>query len=141
LPEVNPLAESNPLPATAEAPPAAGTRVHATIRIVIPARKRKEVLVILGSIIEQTRLEEGCLSCRLYLDAQEERAVMLEETWESERHLERHLQSDRFRTVLLAVEMAVQPPEIRFDRVSRSTGIGTIIQARGERDSLGGVHS
>jgi quinol monooxygenase YgiN len=124
----------------AQAPPTVDTRVHATIRIVMPARKRKEALVILGSIIERTRLEGGCLSCRLYLDAQEERAVMLEEIWESERHLERHLQSDQFRTVLLAVEMAVQPPEIRFDRVSHSTGISTIIQARGERDPLGGGH-
>jgi hypothetical protein len=53
--------------------------------------------------------------------------------------LRRHLRSETFRNVLLVVEMASEAPEIRFDRVSHSTGIGTIAQARGELDPAGAV--
>ncbi len=126
------MTESKRGPSSPEAQPVVDTSIHATIRIVVPAKKRKEALIILGATIEQTRLDEGCLSCRLYQDVLEERAIMLEEIWSGEEHLERHLRSDKFRTVLMVVEMAVQPPEIRFDRVSHSTGIRTIALARGE---------
>ena len=47
-------------------------------------------------MIEQTRFEPGSVSCRLYQDALEKRALMLEEIWTSEKDLERHLRSDKF---------------------------------------------
>jgi quinol monooxygenase YgiN len=88
------------------------------------------VLTILSSIIEQTKLEEACISCRLYRDVQEDRALMLEEIWSSEKDLQCHLNSDKFHTVLLVVEMATEPPEIRFDTIAHSSGIETIEKAR-----------
>jgi quinol monooxygenase YgiN len=106
------------------------SRIDASIRIIIPSKKRKEALIILSSLIEQTKLEEGCVSCRLYRDVQEERALMLAETWASEKDMERHLSSDKFLAVLLVVEMASEFPEIRFDVISHSTGIETIEKAR-----------
>ena len=115
---------------TAEGRQDAKSRIDATIRITIPAKKRKEALVILGSLIEQTKLEEGCISCRLYRDVQEERALMLEQIWASEEDLERHLRSNKFLAVLLAIEMATEFPEVRFDVIARSTGIDTIEKAR-----------
>lgn len=104
--------------------------IHATIRVQIPAKKRNEALVILGSMIEQTKIEEGCLSCRLYQDVQEEGMIMLEASWAGEEFLRRHLASDQFHTVLLVIEMAVRPPEIRFATVSQVTGLETIEKAR-----------
>ena len=133
------MTESRRLPPVAEEPNDPGIRIHATIRMLIPARKRKEALVILGSMIERIKLVEGCISCRLYQEIQGARAVMLDELWESEEGLRRHLRSETFRNVLLVVEMASEAPEIRFDRVSHSTGIGTIAQARGELDPAGAV--
>ena len=108
----------------------AKSRIDASIRIIIPSKKRKEALIILSSLIEQTKLEEGCVSCRLYRDVQEECALMLAETWASEKDMERHLSSDKFLAVLLVVEMASEFPEIRFDVISHSTGIETIEKAR-----------
>lgn len=105
-------------------------RVYASIRLLISSKKRKEALVILGSMIEQIRLEPGCIHCRLYSDVLEERALMLEEIWSSEKDLERHLRSNRFHTVLLVIEMATESPEIRFDVVSRSTGIDAVERVR-----------
>jgi quinol monooxygenase YgiN len=110
-------------------------RIHATIRMLLPAGKRKEALIILGSMIERINLEEGCISCRLYQDVLEQRVLMLDEMWAGETALHKHLRSADFRNVLLVVEMASEPPEIRFDRISSSTGISTIEQVRGQQDN------
>jgi quinol monooxygenase YgiN len=112
----------------------AKSRIDASIRMIIPAKKRKEALIILSSLIEQTRLEEGCISCRLYQDVQEQRALLLEEIWTSKKDLERHLRSDKFLTALLVVEMATESPEIRFDVISHSTGIDAIEKVRAKPD-------
>jgi quinol monooxygenase YgiN len=104
--------------------------VRSTIRMLLPLKKLSEAQEILGSMIEQIQFEPGCMSCRLYRDVQEERALMLEETWTSEKDLLRHLQSDKYRRVLLVVEMSVEPPEIRFDTIAHSSGVETIEQAR-----------
>lgn len=105
-------------------------RIQATIRLLISTKKRKEALVIFRSMTELTKLEPGCISCRLYQDVQEERALMLEEMWASEQDLHRHLRSDKFRTALLVVEMASEAPEIRFDVIAHSSGIETIEKVR-----------
>jgi len=104
--------------------------VHARIRLLIPANKVNEALMILDSVIELTRLEEGCISCRLYRDLQVEGALMLEEIWSSQNDLERHLRTDKFHTVLLVVEMASVYPEIRFDVIADTTGMETIQRIR-----------
>jgi quinol monooxygenase YgiN len=102
--------------------------------MLIPLEKQKEVMEILGSITEQIQFEPGCIICRLYRDIKEDRALMLEEIWSSEKDLQRHLGSDKFHTVLLVVEMASEPPEIRFDMISHSTGIETIEKVRANPD-------
>jgi quinol monooxygenase YgiN len=40
---------------------------------------------------------------------------MIDELWMSDEDVQRHLRSERYRKVLLVVEMAAEPPEIRFD--------------------------
>ena len=104
--------------------------VRAAIRMMIPSRKRDEVMEILSSIAERARFEPGCISCRLYQGVGVKNLIVLEELWRDEESLERHLRSDEYRKVLLVVEMAVEPPEIRFDAISHSTGFETIEKAR-----------
>jgi quinol monooxygenase YgiN len=133
------LAESGQLPPDLEGPKDKRIRIHATFRMVIPVRKRKEALVILRSMIERIKLEAGCVSCRLYQEITGGRALMIEEIWASKEGLQRHLRSATFRNILLVVEMASQTPEIRFDRISHSTGIDSIAQARGQGDPNSGA--
>jgi quinol monooxygenase YgiN len=124
------LSEYVQVPPVCEDELKAKSQVHATIRVIIAAKQRKEALMILGSMIEQTKLDEGCISCRLYQDVQEDGALMLQERWTSEENLHRHLRSDRFHSVLLVVEMASEPPEIRFECVIRSEALEVIEEAR-----------
>jgi len=106
--------------------------IKATIRMTIPPKKSGEVLKILRSMVEQWRDEPGCLSCNIYGDLQEKDVLMLEEVWRSEEDLVLHLRSNKYRNLLLVLEMARKRPEIRFDTISSSTGIETIEKARSQ---------
>jgi quinol monooxygenase YgiN len=124
------LTERRGVPSIQVDPTTNENSVHAAIRLLIAANKRHEALMILNSVIEPIRLEEGCISCRLYQDLQEDGALMLEEIWSSQSDLERHLRTDQFHTVLLVVEMAKEYPEIRFDAIAHTTGMEAIQKIR-----------
>jgi quinol monooxygenase YgiN len=104
--------------------------IRSIIRMLIPLEKQSEALEILGSTIEQTLFEPGCVSCRLYRGVEDVRTIMLEELWMSDEDVQRHLRSEKYRKILLVVEMAAEPPEIRFDTIAHSTGVEIIEKAR-----------
>ena len=104
--------------------------VRSTIRMLIPLEKQSEALEILGSMIEQTQFEPGCVSCRLYRGVEDACAIMLEELWMNDEDAQHHLRSDKYHKVLLVIEMATEPPEIRFDIIAHSSGVETIERAR-----------
>jgi len=104
--------------------------IYATARMTIPFRKLDEALEILGSIMQRTRFESGCVSCNVYRDVDSENEVMVEEIWKNEKDLARHLRSDEYRKVLFVAEMASVPPEIRFYTIQRSAGVETVEKAR-----------
>ncbi len=90
--------------------------VRSTIRMLIPLEKQSEALEILGSTTEQTQFEPGCIGRWLYGGVEDGRAILLEELWMSDEDVQCHLRSEKYRKVLLVVEMAAEPPEIRFDK-------------------------
>jgi quinol monooxygenase YgiN len=106
--------------------------VHATIRMLIPPKRRGEVMEILSSLAERSRFEAGCTGSRVYQDVEVEPAILIEQLWKSGEDLDRYLRSEEFRKVLLVIEMAVEAPEIRFDAISNSTGLETIEKARNQ---------
>ena len=102
----------------------------ATIRMSLPQQKREDALRILRSLAEQSRLQHGCISSRIYGDLEEENVIMIEEMWQSREDLERHLRSEEYRNLLLVVELALEFPDIKFNSISNSTGIETIEKIR-----------
>jgi quinol monooxygenase YgiN len=104
--------------------------IHASIRMKIPGQKFKGALEILRSVAERTRVQPGCISCRIYRDALEENVIMVDELWRNQEDHESYLRSDEYRNVLLVVEMAHEKPEISFCEFSGSTGVETIEKAR-----------
>ena len=104
--------------------------IHSTIRIVTRPDHQDEAFAILCSMAQRIRVESGCISCRVYQNTHEDRALLFEEIWMNEEDLNRHIRSDGYRNVLLVMEMAVEKPEIRFETVSNVTGMETIEQAR-----------
>ena len=104
--------------------------VFARIRMVMPPNKRVEAQRILSSVAERTRIEPGCISCRIYQDVADKHIIMIEEFWANKEDLDRHLRSEDYLKVLLVIEMAIETPEIRFDTIARSTGVDMIKKAR-----------
>ncbi len=107
--------------------------IRSTIRMLIPLNKQSESLDILGSVCGQNRFEPGCISSRLYRGVDEVREIMFEELWANDEDMLHNLRSEAYQRVLLVVEMAEEPPEIRFDTIMRSSGVETIENARGPR--------
>jgi len=106
--------------------------IRANIRMMLPIGQQKGVLEILGRYAERTRFLVGCLSCRLYHDVLDAKAIMLEEAWNDESALDRHLGSDSFRDILLVIEMASAAPEVTFIQFSEFSGLERIEQVRGD---------
>lgn len=104
--------------------------IRASIRLQIPLKKQGEVLEILESVREQTQFEPNCIYARLYRGTKEVETIMLEELWANDQELHRHLQSEAYGRILLAIEMAGAPPEIRFDEIMKSNGFEIIKDAR-----------
>jgi quinol monooxygenase YgiN len=96
----------------------------------IPQEKHDDVLNILGSIAERTKNETGCSSCTVCLDTKDGSTIVFEEIWKSEDRMQNHLCSDDYKHILLIMEMALEPPEVKFNTISRITGVETIRQAR-----------
>jgi quinol monooxygenase YgiN len=104
--------------------------ILATVRMKIPPEKRDEALKILKSTARHCRVRSGCLGSHIYVDAQEDDVLMVEEMWRSAEELEHHLRSGEYLNVLMIMEMALRHPEVRFNTISASSGIETIEKAR-----------
>ncbi len=104
--------------------------IHSTVRIITRPERHHEALRILCSLAERTRALTGCIACFVYRDVQMEHAVMLDQRWDSLESMTQHLRSDDYRNVLLAMEMASEPPEVHFETVSHVTGMEMIKKAR-----------
>lgn len=120
------MKERNRIPIETDGRIDAAVRFHVAIRMLVPARKAKEAQSILGSMVERIKVKKGCLGCRLYREAVGEKALLFEVIWADEKSFQAHLDSAEFRYVLMTVEMASSPPEVRFDRVTHPTDINTI---------------
>ena len=104
--------------------------IHVTVRMVMPPRKRKETLDILNVVAERTRVQPGCLFSRIYRDVKDENILMVEELWNSEEGLNRHLRSEDYRNVLFLMELALEPPEFSFRSIGLTMGVEAIEKAR-----------
>ena len=105
--------------------------VHATIKLLMPRAKIAEAFDILRSVVEQLRSLPGCVGCALYQSVIDPNVIMFEEDWESENDLDRQIASDRYRDILLLMEMASEPPEVKFIPIPESSGMDRIVKIRG----------
>lgn len=110
-------------------------KVRSTIRMLIPLNKQSEALDILGSVSAQIQFEPGCISSRLYRGVDDVRAIMVDELWENAEEILRHLNSDAYRRILLVIEMAEEPPDIRFESITHAGGVEVIQQARNKPET------
>jgi quinol monooxygenase YgiN len=97
--------------------------ITTNVRIPVHPNKKKEVMEILQSILEPTRVANGNIGCSLSEDCENRNIILYEETWDTETDLKHHMRSDRFRNILAAIDMASEQPEISFSTVSETAGM------------------
>ncbi|CAB1077946.1 hypothetical protein D1AOALGA4SA_5721 [Olavius algarvensis Delta 1 endosymbiont] len=97
--------------------------ILAFIKMNVRPEKRKELLQTFQSIVPQMRTEKGCVDSQFYQNAEDENDVFLVEKWETQKTLDDHLLSHRFKVLMGAVSLLSRPPEITIHTVSQSSGL------------------
>jgi quinol monooxygenase YgiN len=75
------------------------------------------------SLMTWTRLERGCLGCRVHSGENDRTTVQYEEEWATEEDLRRRVRSDRFTSLLALLETSHEPPLVQFDFVTKTCGL------------------
>ena len=104
--------------------------VISTLRIVVTPQSGTDVIRTLAAQLGPTRVQPGCLRCDLYRDADDCEAIALVEEWASQADLDLRLRSEDYRAVLAAIELAIEPPVLHFDTVTRRAGLEIVAAAR-----------
>jgi quinol monooxygenase YgiN len=104
--------------------------IHTAVTIIAPLGQRDGILRALRSLVCPTRVEPGCLRCRLYEDVEDAGAFTLVEEWSTGEAFERRLRSEPYRQLLLLMELSAGPPEVRFYPVFDVMGIEAVHAAR-----------
>ncbi len=105
--------------------------ITATQHIDVIEDKQNDIIRLVRSLIEPTRVETGCVSCHLYGEVDKPNTVTWVEEWRAENDLKRHLGSPQYRKILMALDMADAEPEVRFDTVVKTADMQLIAEARG----------
>lgn len=95
------------------------------------SEQRLPVMRSLGRILGPTRALSGCVSCRLFVDTDEENAVLFIEEWQTQKHLEARLRAESMRTVMAAMDCSIGPPDVRIESISATRGMELIAACRG----------
>ena len=101
-----------------------------TVGIVTSPEKCEELGRALSSLLGQTQVEPGCLSCLLYQDWADANVLHIESRWETTNDLIHHIQSDRYKWLLLLIELGIEAPSIEFLTVSEIRGMDLIEATR-----------
>jgi quinol monooxygenase YgiN len=94
--------------------------------MVVRPERRRDLLETMRGTLEPARVERGCLSYRLYEDAENRNAFVLVEEWETQQDLESHIRTDNQRRMLALMDLLSEQPEWRFNTVSHTAGMDLI---------------
>lgn len=101
-----------------------------TIVRIFPCPNEKEaVRGFLGDLLRPIRAQLGCLGCSLSTELDPD-ALVLIETWASEKDLLRRFQSDGYAKVLATMEMSVKKPDVFIYEVVNQEGLELIERVR-----------
>ncbi len=96
-------------------------------RVQTDAGKRAELIRIGQAVAAASRLEPGCISYRLYQDAENENDFVFVEEWESDAALQRHFATSHVAEFLQAIPATiVAPPDVKFHSISSSMDLADV---------------
>ncbi len=106
--------------------------VFAVIKLMPQPNKRNELLEILRYVKDRASDKTGCLGCGAYEATDGSAQILYEEQWRSTKDLDAHIRSGLYRSVLNAMELAREEPQISFHEVSQTKSMELIQELRGQ---------
>ena len=104
--------------------------VISLIELKSTLKRRGEILELLRYCVDGVGTKPGCLSSGVYEAGDQNENILYLERWRSTEELHRHIQSDLYRGVLNAIDLACGPPEISFFEVSETKSMELIASLR-----------
>ena len=105
--------------------------IHTRVVLRVSDEKKKDVSEILVPIVQPRRRLSGCIESGLYHDVCDPNRILYEEHWEDDNSLDSHLASEKFREIMLAMELASEAPEVKFHSISKSSSMNRVARVRG----------
>jgi len=92
----------------------------------------EHAVLLLLSVKENIQAKHGCRACRVGVDAADAGLVHYLEEWESAEVFQKHIQSEEFRRVLIAVDLCCEEPRIMIGDLSGHLGMEYLRKLREE---------
>ena len=103
------------------------------ITALVAAERREDLRRAFSALLGPTCVEPGCISCDLCQETGNPNRFCLETRWKTEQDLIRHLRAQQYRSLLILLELSLEPPQIEFHDVVKTRGLELIHAVRQER--------
>ncbi len=104
--------------------------IQAVVTVFAAPDKHDEISKSLRSTVGPTRVQQGCLDCRSYVDAADANVLTLIQMWDARVNLERYVRSDIYRTILAIMELSAERPAVAFYTISKTEGLEAVEKLR-----------
>jgi quinol monooxygenase YgiN len=98
------------------------------------SKDTEQAVRLLLSVRRNIQAKRGCRACEIGMDAADPVLVHYLEEWESAEHFHRHVRSEEFRRVLIAVDLCCEEPKIVVGNLSGRNGMEHLRKLREEGD-------
>lgn len=98
-------------------------RAMATLEMKVGVKKEKEFLRIVRGVLGPTRAMHGCAGCSLLSDTEESNTYILWSRWQSYEDLIDYIGTREFSSVLLALDLLEEQPEVKFETIEECFGL------------------
>jgi quinol monooxygenase YgiN len=104
------------------------------IHIQVRPSRRVDAIELFDSISGPVSVQPGCLRVGVYAEINNDDDMVLIEEWQSQKDLERHLNSHDFQKILAVMDLADVKPDLRFLKVSSERGLALLESIRRKKD-------
>lgn len=99
-------------------------------RVQVRKNKLNEFQKIMFAVEKKVKKEEGCEHFQIYQDVQNETTFSFCGIWKTSDAFKKHLQSDEFSMMLVALKLLRRNPEIRYCERQLGLGLYGLLQLR-----------
>jgi quinol monooxygenase YgiN len=104
--------------------------IQSIARLAIAERHRHDALRTLRVLRGHTTAKAGCVAFQVTQDLADPAVLTIIERWATRADLDAHIRSSDYKLLLAVIELAVRPPEIRFDVLEPVGGLDIVWAVR-----------